>query len=97
MTDRMNNNASAHRLELDHVDYLSVFKDFDEGVIITDMAGEIVYYNEAMAKIDDLDPVDALGKKVTEVYDLTDDTSNVMECIKNGHPIVNRHFFYRTS
>ena len=96
MTERMNNNASPHRLELDHVDYLSVFKDFDEGVIITDMAGEIVYYNEAMGKIDDLDPFDALGKKVTEVYDLTDDTSNVMECIKNGRPIVNRHFFYRT-
>jgi arginine utilization regulatory protein len=96
MTDRMKNSALPHQLELDHVDYLSVFKDFDEGVIITDMAGEIVYYNEAMAKIDDLDPGDALGKKVTEVYDLTDDTSNVMECLKNGRPIVNRHFFYRT-
>ena len=96
MTDRNNKDALTHHLELDHVDYLSVFKDFDEGVIITDMAGEIVYYNEAMARIDDLDPGDALGKRVTEVYDLTDDTSNVMECIKNGRPIVNRHFFYRT-
>ena len=96
MTDRNPNSTLPHHLELDQVDYLSVFKDFDEGVIITDMAGVIVYYNEAMARIDDLDPRDALGKKVTEVYDLTDDTSNVMECIKNGRPIVNRHFFYRT-
>jgi arginine utilization regulatory protein len=96
MTDRIKNNALPHRLELDYVDYLSVFKDFDEGIIITDMAGVIVYYNAAMARIDDLDPEDALGKKVTDIYDLTDDTSNVMECIKNGRPIVNRHFFYRT-
>ncbi|MGD2037153.1 MAG: sigma 54-interacting transcriptional regulator [Desulfobacterales bacterium] len=96
MTDRIKNNAMPHRLELDHVDYLSVFRDFDEGVIITDMAGVIVYYNEAMASIDDLVPEDVVGKKVTEIYDLTDDTSNVMECIKNGRPIVNRHFFYRT-
>jgi transcriptional regulator with PAS, ATPase and Fis domain len=91
MTDRIKNNAMPHRLELDHVDYLSVFRDFDEGVIITDMAGVIVYYNEAMASIDDLVPEDVVGKKVTEIYDLTDDTSNVMECIKNGRPIVNRH------
>ena len=28
MTDRMNDNALPHHLELDHVDYLSVFKDF---------------------------------------------------------------------
>jgi arginine utilization regulatory protein len=96
MKDRIKKNPLPHRLELDHIDYLSVFKDFDEGVIITDMAGVIVYYNEAMARIDDLDPEDALGKKVTDIYDLTDDTSNVMECIKNGRPIVNRHFFYRT-
>jgi arginine utilization regulatory protein len=96
MTDRIKNRTLPHDLELDHVDYLSVFNDFDEGVIITNMAGEIVYYNDAMAKIDDLDPDDALGKKVTEIYDLTEDTSNIIECIKNGRPIVNRHFFYRT-
>ena len=64
MTDRMNNNTLPHHLELDHVDYLSVFKDFDEGVIITDMAGEIVYYNEAMAKL--LDLTDQAGVRSPE-------------------------------
>jgi transcriptional regulator with PAS, ATPase and Fis domain len=74
MTDRMNDNALPHHFELDHVDYLSVFKDFDEGFIITDTAGEIVNDNEAMVKIDDLDPGDAS----TEVYDLT--TVNPVNC-----------------
>jgi len=96
MTDRVENNALLHQLELDHVDYLSVFKDFDEGVIIADTAGVIVYYNDAMARIDDLSPRFPLGKKVTEVYDLTDDTSVIMECLKTRRPIVNRHLFYRT-
>jgi arginine utilization regulatory protein len=83
-------------LELDNVDYLSVLRDLDEGIIITDRKGVIVYYNPAMAKIDDLEPEYPLGKKVIEVYDLTDDTSVIMECLKNGRPIVNRHLFYRT-
>ena len=96
MTDRVENETSAHRLKLDNVDFLKVFADFDEGVIIADTAGVIVYYNGAMAKIDDLDPHFPIGKNITEVYDLTEDTSVVMECLKTGRPIANRHFFYRT-
>jgi arginine utilization regulatory protein len=87
---------SALHPELENVDFLSVFKDFDEGVIITDTAGVILYYNEAMAKIDNLDSSDAIGKKVTEIYDLTDDGSMIMECLKNSRPIVNRPLYYRT-
>ncbi len=64
--------------------------------MMADTNGVIVYYNDAMAKIDDLDPHYPVGKKITEVYDLTEDTSVIMECLKAGRPIVNRHFFYRT-
>ena len=96
MTDRIQKNTLPHGLELANVDYLKVFKDFDEGVIIADTDGVIVYYNDAMAGIDDLDPNHPIGKKVTEVYDITEETSIIMECLKNRRPIVNRHFFYRT-
>jgi arginine utilization regulatory protein len=96
MTDRFEKNTSRHRLQLENIDYLKVFTDFDEGVIIADTAGVIVYYNNAMAKIDDMNPRYPVGKKVTEVYDLTEETSVIMECLKNQRPIVNRHFFYRT-
>jgi arginine utilization regulatory protein len=82
--------------ELDNVDFLGVLEDFDEGVIIADPSGRIVYYNEAMGKIDDLNPDYAVGQRIVEVYDLNEDTSIIMECLKNGCPIVNRHLFYRT-
>ena len=72
MTDRIQKNTLPHGLELANVDYLKVFKDFDEGVIIADTDGVIVYYNDAMAGIDDLDPNHPIGKKVTEVYDIRD-------------------------
>jgi arginine utilization regulatory protein len=68
-----------------------------KGIIIADINGVIVYYNDTMGRIDDIDPKTVLAKKVTDIYDLTDNTSMVMECIKTGRSIINRVFFYRIS
>jgi arginine utilization regulatory protein len=84
------------RLDLDQVDFLPVLTAFDEGVIIADISGRIIYYNATMGKIDDLSPDDVLGKKVIDVYDLTDETSMLMRCLQSGRSIVNHTFFYRT-
>ena len=69
---------SKGRLRLDHVDFLPIFDQFDEGVIIVDHRGYIRFYNDTMSKIDDLSVDFCLGKKVTEVYDLDDETSMIM-------------------
>ncbi|HIJ55318.1 MAG: sigma 54-interacting transcriptional regulator [Desulfobacterales bacterium] len=83
-------------LELDYADFLSIFDKFAEGVVIVNKSGVIVYYNHTMAKIDDLDPAEVFNKRVTEVYDIIDDTSMVMQCLKKQQPLINRPFFYRT-
>jgi arginine utilization regulatory protein len=85
-----------HSLSLDHVDFISIFDRFDEGVIIVDHQGSIVYYNDTMAKIDDLTTEYTLGKTITKVYDLNDDTSMIMKCLTTRRPIINQTFFYRT-
>ena len=84
------------RLRLDQVDFLSIFDKFDEGVIIVDHNGIIFYYNDAIAKIDDMAAELTLGKKVTAVYELTDDTSMIMRCLNSRRPIINQTLFYRT-
>lgn len=81
---------------LGYEEFLPVFDGFSEGVIITDHEGTIVYYNAAMAAIDDLSTEDALNKTVLEVYDLDEDTSLVMQCIKQRRPLVDRALVYRT-
>lgn len=86
----------APRLSLDHVDFISIFDRFDEGIIVVDHDGLIVYYNDTMSKIDDLEPGSTLGKKVTDVYDLNDDPSMIMQCLRRRRPIINETFFYRT-
>lgn len=83
-------------IDLSKVNYMDVFSAFDEGVIITDTTGKIIFYNRAMGRIDDLAPEYALGKKTTEIYDLTDKTSVIMQCIQKHESVVNHTFFYRT-
>jgi len=78
------------------VNYLDIFRVFDEGVIITGPQGHIMFYNATQAKIDGARPEDMLGRKTTEVYDLTGDTSLIMQCLRTREAIVNRHLVYRT-
>ncbi|MDJ0784679.1 MAG: sigma 54-interacting transcriptional regulator [Desulfosarcinaceae bacterium] len=81
---------------LRYEEFLPVFDGFSEGVIITDRHGTIVYYNTAMAAIDDLPPEEALGKTVLEVYDLDENTSVVMQCLQQRRPLIDRALVYRT-
>lgn len=77
-------------------EFLNVFDGLSAGVIITDHTGTIIYYNQAMAKIDDCAPEAVLYKKPTDVYDLTVETSMITRCLDSGESIVDEPFYYRT-
>jgi len=83
--------------DLSRIDFFSILDTMDEGVIITDTEGIIHYYNQTQAQIDDLDPGFVVGKKVTDIYQLSGDTSLIMLCISLGIPVRNRTFFYKTA
>ena len=76
--------------------FFPVLDHFDDGVIIADRRGKILYYNHAQALIDDLDPHEVIGKQVTDIYQLSGDTSLIMYCIRNRTPIRHQTFFYKT-
>lgn len=84
-------------LDMENIDFLSVLNRFDDGVIIADVNGTIVFYNTAQSKIDGLAPEDVIGLKVTDIYDLNDRTSMIMQVIYRHAAIKNRSFFYRTN
>jgi arginine utilization regulatory protein len=78
------------------IDLQGLLGRFDEGVIVTDPEGRIVFYNAAQSKIDDL-PIDyVLGRQVTEIYNLTGENSQIMRCLDQGEPIYAHRFFYQT-
>lgn len=79
------------------VNYLDILRVFDEGVIITDRRGRIMFYNETQARIDGVNPSYPQGMKATEFYDLTDESSLIMRCLRTRRPVVNQHLVYRTA
>jgi len=89
-------NAFSQMLDVGYEEFLPFFDGFSEGLLIANRLGTIIYYNAAMADIDELEPGAALGKKVVEVYDLSADNSVIMQCLKNQQPIIDRPLLYRT-
>ncbi len=80
----------------DPANAFSILADLHEGVIIVDSHGEILYYNKAMAKIDDVNIDYALGKKITELYQLNEENSTTMVCIRTEKAVLNHVVLYRT-
>jgi arginine utilization regulatory protein len=83
-------------LNLEDIDIYRVLASMHEGVLISNSQGIVRFYNDTQAKIDDMDARDAMGKKITDIYQLTDDTSPTMRCLKSGRPIMNETILYRT-
>jgi len=96
MTDSKRNKPGKFLQDLDNADYLSIFDEFSDGVLVTNAKGVIVYYNHAMSRIDELHPDKAISCKVTDVYDLDNSTSIVMQCLTKRKPIIDEPFYYRT-
>lgn len=82
--------------DMNSIDFFSVLDRLDDGVIITDREGIILYYNRSQAKIDRFEPDEVLGKRVTQIYELSDETSMIIQCMNRECSIKNRTFFYRT-
>ncbi|MCG8619190.1 MAG: sigma 54-interacting transcriptional regulator, partial [Desulfobacterales bacterium] len=61
-----------------------------------DPNGVIVYYNDAMSRIDELNREDVILRNVTEVYDLSAEHSVILQCLGKRRPIIDQPNFYRT-
>lgn len=94
MTDPLPQRTLLH--DLGDPDLLPVLSAFDEGILITDTRGRILFYNETQAAIDDLRPATVIGKKVVDIYRLAWRDSMISRCLEANAPIVGRLFFYRT-
>lgn len=77
-------------------DFIELLCDFDQGVLMTDTKGVMIFYNSVQANIDRLDPADVLGKKITDVYRYNNDSSTCMRVLKHGKPIINYALSYKS-
>jgi arginine utilization regulatory protein len=88
--------AASGLLNMNQINFLSVLDHLDDGVMIADINGVIQYYNPAQGRIDGISPDKALGLCVTDIYELNNRTSMIMQCARHQQAIKNRIFFYKT-
>jgi len=76
------------------IDFMDILCHFDQGILMTDDQGILVFYNDVQATIDNLDPADVLGRKITDIYKYNNDSSTCMRVLKHGRPIINYSLSY---
>jgi arginine utilization regulatory protein len=66
----------------------AILSSIDEGIHAVDRDGITIYYNDAAAKLDGLDPQEVIGRHVLEVFPSLDTgTSTLLKVIKTGERI----------
>jgi arginine utilization regulatory protein len=78
------------------ISFIQIMDYFTEGVLITDNKGVVLYFNDAQAKIDDLNADFMIGKNVNEIYRVDDDNTPIIKCLKAKKSITNFACYYRT-
>ncbi|NLM44704.1 MAG: PAS domain-containing protein, partial [Clostridiales bacterium] len=73
-----------------------ILDHIDDGIHIVDSSGKIIYYNKFAAELDAINPEEAIGRHILEIYpSLTHETSTIMQVLKNGTPIINHQQSFR--
>jgi arginine utilization regulatory protein len=75
--------------------YESILNSIDEGIHVADINGNIKYINPSQQNIDGLTS-DIIGKHWTEIYDLDDETSLVLQALKGPKYIHDQYQHYVT-
>ncbi|WDP91619.1 MAG: sigma 54-interacting transcriptional regulator [Desulfobacter sp.] len=95
MKKELSGYASPKALDISNEMILEALSQIDEGVLIVDEKGEIVFYNRFHGIIDGLAPEQVIGKKVTDVYDLSKEESLTFRCLARGRPISQEFISYK--
>ena len=78
--------------------FRQLFNSIEEGVIVTDRNGKIIFYNTEMAKLEELATENVIGKNLAEVYDaVTLESSEHLSVVLSGEPVLEKHKTYFTN
>lgn len=76
-------------------DFFPILEAIDQGILMADKNGYILYYNKIHARMDGLDYKDVINRKMVEVYDLDESESTIMRCLRENKAIINTNHIYR--
>lgn len=83
--------------DLDFADaYIQIFDLLDDGIIIADMEGKVIVYNNASEQLDELNRDDVVGKHIMDSFKTSNYTSITLKTIKTGKADINVYQSYVT-
>jgi len=94
-------NLDLKKFMSEHFDFAGIniwelFCSMDQGILMTDENGVMIFYNDAQSNIDKLDPAEVIGRKISDVYKYHNDSSTCMRVLKHGRPIINYALSYQS-
>ncbi|SHM93148.1 arginine utilization regulatory protein [Caldanaerovirga acetigignens] len=67
----------------------SMLVHLKQGVLVVDTKANVVFYNEPVTQIAGIEPKDAVGKNILEIFpDLTPETSTFYYVLRTGKPLI---------
>ena len=69
----------------------TIFDSVYEGILVTDPNKKIIFYNNELAKWENLSKKDVLGKHLMDVYDVTEQESDHIRVTESGEPLLEKH------
>lgn len=73
-----------------------ILDHIEDGIHIVDSNGKIIYYNNFAARLDNINPEEAIGRHILEIYpSLTPETSTILSVIRTGESILNYEQSFR--
>lgn len=72
----------------------AIVDSISEGVIASNPEGKIVLYNKWLEMLEGRERKEILGKHITEVYDVTPETSEQLTVLETGKPIIDVNLNY---
>ena len=70
--------------------FYKILNAVSQAVLITDPTGKVIFYNDSHARMDGLDREEVLGRNVTDIYEMDDNSSLVMQSIRSGEAITDQ-------
>ncbi|UQZ88956.1 transcriptional regulator [Deltaproteobacteria bacterium Smac51] len=77
--------------------FAQLFDHLPLGVSVHDSRNNIVYYNQALSRADEMDPAEVVGRSINEVYQPFDSRGLLSQrCLETRQRFINHHLFYYT-
>ncbi|MGI6448865.1 MAG: sigma 54-interacting transcriptional regulator [Desulfitobacteriia bacterium] len=75
----------------------TILDSINEGVLASNIEGEVFIFNSQIERFEGRSREKILGKHITDVYDVTSDTSEQLRVLKTGKPLIDVNLNYVTN